>query len=93
MRTVYGIIACVVMAAIAAGCAYLGVWVMLVGGIVEVINQFKSPTTDAAAVALAVAKIIFFGVPLSAAWIAAIFSLKIAFATAINANANKTRSK
>ena len=45
------------VALIAAG-LYLGLYVMLIGGIIDIINQFKAPTVDAMVVAFAIAKIV-----------------------------------
>lgn len=50
------------LAAMIAG-IYTGVWLMLVGGIVDVINQIKAPETDAFTIAVAIVKIIFFEIP------------------------------
>jgi hypothetical protein len=36
---------------------YTGFWVMLVGGIIDIIDVFKAPTTDGGVVAIALLKI------------------------------------
>jgi hypothetical protein len=46
------------------GGVYLGIWEMLVGGIIDIINQVKAPSTDAGTVAWAIVKIIFFELPI-----------------------------
>lgn len=50
--------------AVIAGGVYVGIWEMLVGGIVQVIDQCKAPTTDAGTVAWAIVKIVFCEVPI-----------------------------
>lgn len=40
---------------------YIGIRVMLIGGIIDIINQVKASSTDATIVAMAIAKIIFSG--------------------------------
>jgi hypothetical protein len=43
---------------------YVGIWEMLVGGIVQIIDQCKAPTTDAGTIAWAIVKIIFCKLPI-----------------------------
>ncbi|MEY4432358.1 MAG: hypothetical protein RLZZ44_488 [Bacteroidota bacterium] len=43
--------------------AYLGLWIMLVGGIVSLIDQFKAPDTDSMTIAVSLVKIVFFEIP------------------------------
>lgn len=43
---------------------YFGIWLMLIDGIVEIINQLKAPQTDSGLVSSAVLRIIFFEVPI-----------------------------
>jgi uncharacterized membrane protein len=58
MKTLIGIV--LIIAGIALG-LYLGVWVMFIGGIVDIIDQIKSPELSAMAVAWGVVKIVFAG--------------------------------
>lgn len=58
MKTLIGIVS--IIAGIALG-LYLGVWVMFIGGIVDIIDQIKSPELSAMAVAWGVVKIVFAG--------------------------------
>jgi hypothetical protein len=63
--------------------AYLGLWLMLIGGIVDIVNQCKAPSTDGVVIGLAVVKIIFCEVPIVLGfWIGLILTalgLKAAF--------------
>jgi hypothetical protein len=50
--------------------AYTGIWIMLIGGIVDIIEQIKLPAVDSMVIAIAVAKIIFCQVPMwGLAWL------------------------
>lgn len=42
---------------------WVGIWLMLVGGIVGIIDQVKAPQTDSMSVALSIVKILFCEVP------------------------------
>lgn len=52
-------------AAIGAFLIWVGIWLMLIGGIVGIIDQVKAPTTDSMAVALSIVKILFCEVPIA----------------------------
>lgn len=43
---------------------YFGLWVCLVGGIVDAINQFKIEQTDPYTIALCIVRIVFFEIPI-----------------------------
>jgi hypothetical protein len=60
-----GLFACLVALALFAGAVYVGIWLMLIGGIVDIVNQCKAPTTDGTVIGIAVVKIIFFELPLA----------------------------
>ena len=55
MKALFGIL--LVLAGIALG-LYVGVYIMFIGGIVDVINQIKAPEISAMAVAWGVAKVV-----------------------------------
>lgn len=44
---------------------WVGIWLMLVGGIVGIIDQVKAPQTNSMSVALNIVKILFFEVPIA----------------------------
>jgi hypothetical protein len=47
------------------GCGlYVGLWLMLVGGIVGIIEQIKADDIDSLVIALSVVKIMFFALPI-----------------------------
>lgn len=51
---------------------YLSIWVLLVGGLVDIINQIKSNgPVDAFTIACGVVKLIFFEAPLFISWLGA----------------------
>jgi len=56
MKTLIGIV--LIIAGIALG-LYLGVWVMFIGGIIDIIDQIKAPELSAMAVAWGVVKVVF----------------------------------
>ena len=59
---------------------YTGFWVMFVGGIIDIIDVFKAPTTDGGVVAIALLKI--FGAGLVGgiiAWCGIIFGAMLGF--------------
>lgn len=58
MKSIFGIILIVV--GIALG-LYVGVWLMFIGGIVQIINAIRAPELIAMTVAIGVAKIVFAG--------------------------------
>lgn len=43
---------------------YVGIWVMLIGGIVDIINQIKAPETNSVIVARSVTNIVLFEMPI-----------------------------
>jgi len=51
-------------AVIGAFLIWVGIWLMLIGGIVGIIDQVKAPTTDSMVVALSIVKILFCEVPI-----------------------------
>jgi len=57
-----------VVAGIAAG-LYVGVYLCLVGGIVDIVEQFKAPEMEGMAIAWGVVKIVFAG---AAGWLSAL---------------------
>ena len=48
---------------------YVGVWLMFIGGIVQVIEQVKAPQLEAIQVAYGIARVVFAGF---AGWLAAV---------------------
>jgi hypothetical protein len=66
MKMVFGIL--LVVAGIALG-LYVGVWLMFIGGIVDVIEQVRAPELSAMGVAIGIGKTVFAGV---AGWLVAI---------------------
>lgn len=58
MKVISGVL--LILAGIVLGC-YVGIWLMFVGGIVDVIEQVRAETLEAMAVAIGVAKILFAG--------------------------------
>lgn len=44
--------------------AYFGIWVMLIGGIVNVVDAIKATPTDGLLIGIGIAKIIFFEMPI-----------------------------
>jgi hypothetical protein len=66
MKTLLGVL--FIIAGI-VGAVYLGVWVMFIGGIVDIIEQVKAPEVSAWAVAGGIAKIIFCELAAIIAWI------------------------
>ena len=56
MRTLLGVF--LILCGVIIG-LYLGVWVMFVGGIIDLINQFKAPELNAMRVAIGIVKIVF----------------------------------
>ena len=63
-RHLYNLLVSTVMFVFIIGGIYLCVWHMLVGGIVDIINQVKAPSTDGEKVAIGILKIIFCEIPL-----------------------------
>lgn len=59
---------------------YLGIVTFFIGGIVDIINQVKAPNTDAFSVAVGLAKVIFFEVPIYIGWLLGIGLLAAAVA-------------
>jgi hypothetical protein len=51
------------VALIGAG-IYIGLYLFLIGGICDIINQLKAQTTEPSIVAIAIVKILFFEIPL-----------------------------
>lgn len=43
---------------------YVGIWIMFVGGVVDILNQVKTTETNTTQVAIGIAKIVFFEVPI-----------------------------
>jgi len=48
---------------------YFGVWICFIGGIVDVIDGAKMNPTDAMMIAVGIAKVVFFEIPLALCWI------------------------
>jgi hypothetical protein len=63
-RLFFGVLIGAIGASIALGGLYVGIWLMLVGGIVDVIDQVKAPVTDSTAVAIGILKFVFCEVPI-----------------------------
>jgi hypothetical protein len=64
------IIAVIVALTILAAGIYTGVWLMLIGGIVDIIGQIKAPETNPGVLAGGIAKAVFFEVPIAVSfWI------------------------
>lgn len=74
MKTILGLL--LILGGLAAG-LYVGVWLMLIGGIVDIVNQIKAPDTNALALAIGVAKIVFAG---AVGWLAGIVPALFGFA-------------
>jgi hypothetical protein len=55
----YAIIGLIIIIASAIGAGWLGVWIMFVGGIVDIVNEVKSADTNALTIAIGVAKFVF----------------------------------
>ncbi len=55
----YAIIGLIILIASAVGAGWLGVWILFIGGIVDIIDAIKAVDTDAMALAIGVAKIVF----------------------------------
>jgi hypothetical protein len=66
MKTIIG--AGMILVGIVLG-LYVGVWVLFIGGIIDVIEQIKADELQAMAVAIGVAKVIFAGL---GGWLSAI---------------------
>lgn len=64
MNKVFGILIILAGIALIALGVYTGIVGMLIGGIVDIINQIKAPTTDALAIAVAIVKIVFCELPI-----------------------------
>ena len=56
MRTLLGVF--LILCGVIIG-LYIGVWVMFVGGIIDIINQIKAPVLDTMRVTVGIIKIIF----------------------------------
>lgn len=65
--------------ALIAGGIYVGIWTMLIGGIVQVIDAAKLTPTDSHGVAIGVAKALFCSVPIWLGFVMGFFSIKCAF--------------
>jgi hypothetical protein len=80
MKITLNIITIIVALFIAACGIYFGIWIMLVGGIVNIIDGAKMNPTDAMMIAKGIAKVIFFELPtglgLSLAWITLVCGIK-----------------
>ncbi len=63
MKALLGLLILALAAAVFCGGVYYSVVVCLIGGIVDIINQIKSETTDAHVVAWALVKVIFCEIP------------------------------
>lgn len=57
-KMVLGTVLCVAGGAIGL---YVGVWLMFIGGIVDVVSEFRAPDLSAINVALGIAKVMFAG--------------------------------
>lgn len=53
------IIGLIIIAASAIGGGWLGIWIMFVGGIVDIVDAIKAVDTDSMTVAIGMAKIVF----------------------------------
>lgn len=63
---------------------YTGFWVMFVGGIIDIIDVFKAPTTDGGIVAIALLKIFGAGlVGAIIAWCGIIMGAMLGFTTSV----------
>jgi hypothetical protein len=63
MKALISLLLIVFAVAIVVAGFYTGIWLMLIGGIVQCIDAIKSNPTDAHMMAVGVVKIIFFEVP------------------------------
>lgn len=54
----FAIIGLIIIVAAAIGAGWLGIWIMFIGGIVDIIDAIKAADTDAMTVAIGVAKIV-----------------------------------
>jgi hypothetical protein len=72
MKSIAGVLFFAVgIASIALG-FYCGLWVCLVGGIVDIVNLIKSPNSvEGIDVALNVVRVVFFGLPITMGWLGA----------------------
>ncbi len=61
MNKLMGLIVILVGVAVLLAGLYLGIWVMFIGGIVDIVNQCKSEVTDGLVIGKAIAKIVFCG--------------------------------
>lgn len=43
---------------------YISIWIMLIGGIVDIVNQIKAPETNSLIIARGVANIVLFEIPI-----------------------------
>lgn len=59
LQSVKSLIPLVLAALILCLGVYTGLWVMFIGGIIDVIEQVKAPSIDAMSLALGIAKVIF----------------------------------
>jgi hypothetical protein len=73
MFKVFGALCGIITTLLCFWCVYLALWVMLVGGIVDIIDQIKAPTTDSQVVAIGIVKIIFCEMPFVLLYFFAIF--------------------
>ncbi len=64
MKKIGGVLLILMGTIVLLGGIYTGIWLCLVGGIVEIIDQIKAKETDSLAIALAIVKIVFFELPI-----------------------------
>ena len=69
MKTLVNIVIILLGLAFIAAGFYVGIWVMFIGGIVQIIEGAKMDPVSASYIAIGLAKIIFFEIPIVFGWI------------------------
>ena len=65
MRLIGVILSCLLGLAFAAAGCYVGFYLMLAGGIIDVINQIKAPEIDASIMTFGLLRALFFELPVA----------------------------
>ena len=65
MKTIFGIFFIVLGTILLFGGIYTGLWVMLISGIVNLIEQIRAVNCDSMIIAMSIVKILFFEVPIA----------------------------